>query len=125
MLDHTVGGVRQSARKVRPGKQGGVIENRVRQAVGGHLRQTAEDEREDGHCGEWLDDGPSHADRGLFIADLEVSPHEKIEQLSVSPELGPVEPGSWALRENQGAEMKRSLGWRSTLSRLYCLESSG
>ena len=87
MLDHTVGSVRQGTSKVRPGEQGGVIEDRVRQAVGGHLRQTAEDEREDGHREEWLDDGPSHADRCLLVANLEVSPHEEVEQLPVSPEL--------------------------------------
>ena len=57
----------------------------------GKFGELAEDEREDDHRQERLEDRPGDADRRLLVADLDVAPDERAEQLAVVPELADVE----------------------------------
>src|SRR5262249_27538557 len=54
-------------------------------------REPPEDEREDDHRQERLQDGPGHSDRGLLVADGDVTPGQCARELPEVPELAKVE----------------------------------
>ena len=87
----------QRRREVGPRHERRQREDRVGQAVGRHLRQLAEEDREDDHRHQRLDDRPGGAEHRLLVADLDVAPDEEIQQLAVRPDFrergGPPTPG--------------------------------
>ena len=79
------------ADEVVPRQQRGVAEDGVRNAVGGHLRELAEEDAEGDHHQERLDERPGGAKDGLLVADGDVAPSEQVRQLTVVPELAQIE----------------------------------
>jgi hypothetical protein len=63
--------------------------------------EPAKHNREDHHCQERADDGPSDADDGLLVADSHIAPGEDREQLAIGPEVAPVMPLGPAGSEDQ------------------------
>ena len=91
------------------GKQAAVGEERVRQPVGGHPGEPAEEDREDHHRHEGLQDRPGGAERGLLVAHLDVAPDQEVEQLAVLPELPELEAGETPPRfDHQNGEFVRA-----------------
>ncbi len=95
--DQAVGGVGQAIGEKGPGDQGGVAEDRVGHAVGGHLGQAAEEDAEDDHGEKGLQDSPAGAQHGLLVADLDITPGQEVGQVAVLPEIAQVElgPSPW------------------------------
>src|SRR2546422_6853277 len=87
IVNDDVGGHLEGGGEVGPGDEGGEIENGIREAVGGELGEAAEEEREDERSEDGLENDPEDADGGLFVADLDVAPNEKVEEFAVGPDF--------------------------------------
>src|SRR2546425_641136 len=87
IVNDDVGGHLEGGGEVGPGDEGGEIENGIREAVGGELGEAAEEESEDEHGEDGLQNDPEDADGGLFVADLDVAPNEKVEEFAVGPDF--------------------------------------
>ena len=65
-----------------------------------------------------MENDPKDADGGLFVADLDVAPDEKIKELAVSPDFAEakLEEAAGRLDANgggsAGVERERDAGWR-------------
>src|SRR5262249_1027552 len=77
--------------KIGPRNQGGEIEDRIRQPLGGQLSQPAEENCEDPHGHERLNNYPEDADKGLLVAHLYITPDEEIKEVTMGPEFAQVE----------------------------------
>jgi hypothetical protein len=53
--------------------------------------QLAEEQTEDHNGQKRLKDGPRGADRGLLVADFQVTPHEEMQQFAIVPKFAQVE----------------------------------
>ena len=90
--DEAVRRERHRVREERPWLKADVHEKRVRAAdPRGESGEPAEKDREQDRGRERLDDGPCGAKYGLLVADLDVAPDEKKQQLAVPPQLARVE----------------------------------
>src|SRR5882724_9806416 len=87
IFNDDIGGVLEGVTEVRPGNERGEIENGIGQAFGGEFGETSEEKSEDGHGEQRLKNDPEDADGGLFVADFDVAPDEKIEEFAVGPEF--------------------------------------
>ncbi len=85
----TVGGRRHGVREERPWKERRKREQRIREAIGGHLGPASEEQAEHAHRRQRLKNRPRSAQHGLLVADLDVAPDEKSQELAVLPELAP------------------------------------
>src|SRR6266403_527950 len=115
VFDDYVGGGLEGIGEVGPGNERGEIENRIRQAVGGELGETAEEQSEDQHVENRLENHPEDADGGLFVADLDVAPDEKIKELAVGPDFAEAKLEEAARRfdaDGAGRERESNVGWR-------------
>src|SRR5439155_19769157 len=65
--------------KKSPGQQPGISEDRIGNIVRGNTCQPAEKDREYQHGEEGLKNGPGNAERGLFVAHLNIAPGQKIK----------------------------------------------
>jgi len=90
IADQAHAALAQGVGKELPGKHGGIHEYRVRHPFGGKLRELAEDDGEDDHGEQRADNAPGNADDCLLVADKHITPGEKVKQLAVPPEVGPV-----------------------------------
>jgi hypothetical protein len=77
----------QSRSEQLPGEQAGEDEDRIGAPLRGHLDETAEDDREDDHGQHRLHHGPAHAQHGLLVADQDLLPGEKEQELAIAPEF--------------------------------------
>ena len=104
VLDDDVGAGLEGGGEVGPGNKRREIENWIGQTVGGKLGQAAEEKSENTHGHERLEDNPSDADDGLFVADFNVAPDEEVEELAVSPDFGEakLEKAARGLNANSG-----------------------
>ena len=73
-----------------PREHGRKNQDGVGDPFGRQLGQLAEDKSEHDHGEQRPDDAPGDADGRLFIAHEDVSPRDKIEQLTVAPQVLPV-----------------------------------
>src|SRR5581483_7283254 len=85
--DDGVGCLDEPVLEEGPRQESGKGEDRVRHALGRDVRQPAEEEAEDQHGEEGLEYGPRHAERGLLVSDLDVSPGEVIKELAELDDL--------------------------------------
>jgi len=102
VFHHDVGGGNKRGGKIGPGHDGGETENGIRETLGGKFGESAKKECGDKHREYGLKDDPHHADGGLLVADFNVTPDEKVEQLTVIPQLLQVEVEPAARRLNAG-----------------------
>jgi hypothetical protein len=116
IFDDDVGGGLKGRGEVGPRDEGGEIEDGIRKAERGELREATEKESEDQHGEERLEDDPSDADGGLLVADLYVAPDKEEEEFAVEPEFGErkSEPRARRLDANDGGSERRE---RSSLRR--------
>ena len=115
IFDDDVGGRQEGVGEVGPGNERGEIKNGIRQAVGGKLGEAAEEQSEDQHVENGLENDPEDADGGLFVANLDVAPDEKIEELAVGPDFAEAQLEEAAGRldaDGGGAEREGDGGWR-------------
>jgi len=87
VVDDDVGGHLKGGCKIGPGDESGEIKDGIGEAVRGELGEVAEEKSEDKHVEDGLEDDPQDADGGLFVADLDVAPDEKVEELAVCPDF--------------------------------------
>lgn len=89
----TVGGLRKDTGEQEPRHHAGEHHDRIgRCAIGGKIRDVAEDDREHHHREERPDHRPGHADHRLLVAHSHVAPGKDLEQLTIMPEVAPVVP---------------------------------
>jgi hypothetical protein len=81
-----LGGAGQRAGKVVPGQQPGIGKDGIGCAVGGRVQQIAKEQGKDDHAHQRLQDDPRHAQRRLFVAHLDIAPHQKAEQFAIFPQ---------------------------------------
>ncbi len=86
-----VGGLVHRVGKQRPRHERGICEHWIGKAVRGHPGQMAEKDGEDHHREERLDDRPGRAEHRLLVADLDVTPDEKVQELAVLPQVAELE----------------------------------
>ena len=85
--DQAVCRFRDCAREQLPWKQRSQREERIRNAVRRNSSKTAEENAEDNHHRERLKNGPDDSQCSLLIADLDVAPRQKVNELPVRPQL--------------------------------------
>jgi hypothetical protein len=85
VVDDDVGGHLECVDEVGPGDKSGEIENWIRKAVGGEFGEAAEEKSEYEHIEDGLENNADDADGGLLVADFNVAPDEKVEELAVGP----------------------------------------
>src|SRR6266404_4606608 len=115
IFDDHVGGRQEGVGKVGPGNERGEIKNGIRQAVGGKFGEAAEEQSENQHVENGLENDPQDADGGLFVADLDVAPDEKIKEFAVSPDFAEAQLEEAAGRfdaDGGGREPESDGGWR-------------
>src|SRR5204863_4976840 len=71
----------------RPGNESAEEEDWIGRAAGWDAGQAPEEDTEDDHGRERLEHRPRRSQRRLLIADLDVPPHQEVEELTVLPEL--------------------------------------
>lgn len=77
--------------KERPGKHAGHDKQRIGNVAGGReLCELTEEHGKDDHRQQRTQQRPGDADRGLFVADREVTPSKEEEEFAVVPEVAPV-----------------------------------
>src|SRR5713101_3581978 len=81
------GGHLQGVGEISPGDKRGKIENGIREALGGELGEASEEKSKDEHGKDGLENDPEDTDGGLLVADLDVAPDEKVEELAVGPDF--------------------------------------
>jgi hypothetical protein len=91
VVNDDVGGHLEGVGEIGPGDESGEVEDGIGEAVGGELGEVAEEESEDEHVEDGLEDDPEDADDGLFVADLDVAPDEKVEEFAVGPDFAEAE----------------------------------
>ena len=91
ILDDAICCLRERIGKERPRHERAHVEDRIRQAARRHARKASEKDTKDEHGKDGLQDRPCGADGRLLVANFEIAPDEKIEQLAVAPELSPIE----------------------------------
>src|SRR5882672_4196393 len=79
--------VLQRVIEIHPGDERSKIKDGIRQTLGRQFRQTPEKEREYGHRQQRLQHHPQDADGRLFVANLHIAPHKKIQQLAIGPKF--------------------------------------
>jgi len=84
---HAEGGLGEGGGKGVPRDDGSDVEDGVGEAVGGHLGDFAEDQRERAHHEEGLKDNPDDAQGRLFVADFDIALDEGDEQFPVIPKV--------------------------------------
>ena len=81
-----------------PGNEAGEEEHRIGQIIGRHTNEVTEEDAEDQRHRQRLEQGPGEADHRLLVADLQVAPHQDVEEGAVAPQLSGVEPCQVAVR---------------------------
>src|SRR6185503_13499553 len=90
-------------------------QNRIRRVSGRKLRKLAKYQRENNHRQKRADQAPGDANDGLLIANGDVSPGQKVEQLSIGPEITPVVlEAATRLDEDFVHEMREVRGQKSS-----------
>src|SRR5262249_15614622 len=92
--------VGDGVREEHPRQQARISEERVGYTVGRNTGQPAEEQREDQHRKERLNDRPRGPEQCLFVAHLDITPCQEIDQLSIRPEVPEVERGPFAARSD-------------------------
>jgi len=93
--DHAEGRLLQRLGEEQPGQQAGVGEDRIRNPIGGDLRDLAEDDGEDHHRDQRRqqrpenpeNQRPENPENRLLVAHGHVAPDQKPEQLPIRPQL--------------------------------------
>jgi hypothetical protein len=70
-----------------PHHNAGVRKYRVWQTAGRHFSQTAKEQAQREGDRQGLKNGPKNPQQGLLVADFDIPPSQKIEQLAISPEF--------------------------------------
>src|SRR6266436_7322233 len=91
VVDDDVSGHLEGVGEIGPGNERGKIKDGIGEAVGGELGEAAEEYVEDQHVQNGLENDPENADGGLFVADLDVAPDEKIKEFAVGPDFAEAE----------------------------------
>ena len=91
LVYQTERGLGKPLREQRPGDQAREDEHGVREALGGDLGESAEDEREDRHQYQGLNDRPGAAQNRLLVPHRDVAPDQEPEQFPGGPQLLPVD----------------------------------
>ena len=86
-----VGGLGEAVGEVLPADDAGEVEERLGEAVGGDLRDAAEDDHEHDRGEGGLDEEPRRAEDGLLVLGDDVALDEEGEEVAVVPELAQVE----------------------------------
>ena len=126
VVNDDVGGHLEGVGEVGPGDESGEIKNGIRETLGGELGQTAEKESENQHGEDGLENDPEDADGGLFVADFDVAPDEKIEEFAVGPDFAEAQLEEAAGRldaDGGGREREGNVGWRSGGHAIGCKNS--
>src|SRR5207245_2421885 len=87
VVDQAIGARCHHRGEEGPRQQASVRKYRIWLTRRGHPAQPPEQEREDDHGEEWLKYCPSHTQRRLLIADLNVSLCEDVEELPMRPHI--------------------------------------
>ena len=85
--DHRAAGNAQRSGEELPGQHGGIGEDRVRHAIGGHLGKIAKEDGENHHGHERFEDRPQDAEHRLLVTHFQIAPGEEIDQLAVDPQV--------------------------------------
>lgn len=90
-IDKAVGGLGEGLSEEGPRHQGAVYKEWVRSPIGGQPGEMAKDDRKDQHHEQRLQYRPEHPEKGLFVAHLDVAPHEEVEKPAIAPQAAQIE----------------------------------
>lgn len=90
VVDQGIAGLGKGVCKELPRQHGCVYHDGVGDAIGGELRQLAENDSEYYHGEKRPYDAPRDADDRLLIADQDILPRKEIKEFPVAPEVAPV-----------------------------------
>ena len=82
-----IGGLLEAVGEIEPTDVARHVEENLRDAVGAHLGNAAEDEHVHQHGKHRLNQVPQWPEDGLLILDDDIAPHKEPDQIAVSPNL--------------------------------------
>src|SRR5262249_2713157 len=91
-MGHAVCGARERGCKKHPGQHARKHHDPEVAQVSRVSRQSpADEETKNDHRDEWLENRPADAQYRLLVANLDVTPNQKVKQFAVTPKLAEVE----------------------------------
>lgn len=91
VADEAIAGLAKGVGEELPRQHSGIDHDSIRgRAFGRKFGDIAEHECKDDHSEQWAEYTPQYTDYGLLIPNFDVAPAKYVEQVAVTPEVGPV-----------------------------------